>query len=714
MGFFSLFSSHEIAGLFITLAGQSVLISITGLILIKLFNKKTAPIRSLLCTATIIALGLLIVIFISARLSDISWQNEPTPVVVQEKISNVISVPNQYEPLPEKAESQVPLQSYSTFNNDMAYSTPTLEHSPYSISLSSTVITLINISGFIWIIGVLFQLSRLVYGLIIVKKFKGSLEAIKDVSFNNMLSNIAATLFRKGRLVPRLYHSSLIESPMAIGFIHPAIIIPEKLLNTINENELKSILLHEMAHIYHYDQVTGIIKRFIIAFYWWNPFVYIINHEHEQAREEVSDNYVLNELSPGDYSRCLMNLAEKVSLISNIPFASGMAGRGFNLIKRVEQILSKKRSNAMDTRFSYKTIVFVCFVVLTFGIAAINAKVQTDEPTVAVNEAQLSEAATNLVPEQKVDSATTEEKIKDPVAKISPVKELPERDQIASVAPNEIPAKKKIPEAIIAASDLTKSETETGKQTDQEASPSETLHKTDSNNKIEDNYAAEQKNPEDKDTTPIATPGTETMSEEPEHEDVNTLLIKGDEYYQNGKYEEAISILSKAIELNPANALLYYARGNTYIKAELFDKAISDFSKAIEINPGYTYAYTQRGFAYSLNGMNYERIISDYSKAIELDPNYTWAYIERANIYYIHGLYNKAYSDYKKATKLDKEAAIPKIMLKKIRSDLAPYVNNYLNSYFEKFKYERSSKEIEARNQELLNQIEAKARLLKY
>ncbi len=237
------------------------------------------------------------------------------------------------------------------------------------------MITLINILGFIWIIGVLFQLFRLGYGLIVVNKFKGSLQAIKDACFNNMLSNIAVTLFRKGRLVPRLYRSSLIESPMAIGFIHPAIIIPEKLFTTLTDNELKSLLLHEMAHIYHYDQVTGFIKRFVIAFHWWNPFVYIINKEHEQAREEVSDNYVLNELSPGDYSRCLMNLAEKVSLISNIPFASGMAGKGFNLIKRVEQILSKQRSNAMNTRLSFKTIVFVCLAVLTFSIAGIHARV---------------------------------------------------------------------------------------------------------------------------------------------------------------------------------------------------------------------------------------------------------------------------------------------------------------------------------------------------
>ncbi|NLD36639.1 MAG: M56 family metallopeptidase, partial [Desulfatiglans sp.] len=268
MDFLSLLSSHEAAGFFITLAGQSILISITGLVLLKLLSKKTAPLRSLVCAATIIAMGLLIVIFIGARLSDISWQMEPTPVIEQETTSNFISVPYQYEPLPVASLPNVSskplqiepvphivIQPYIPQNIDTAYMTPNLEHSPYSISLSSTVITIINMLGLIWIIGVLFQLFRLGYGLILVKKFKRSIEAIKDISFNNMLSNIAATLFRKGRLVPRLYRSSLIESPMAIGFIHPAIIIPEKLFTTLTDNELKSILLHEMAHIYHYDQV---------------------------------------------------------------------------------------------------------------------------------------------------------------------------------------------------------------------------------------------------------------------------------------------------------------------------------------------------------------------------------------------------------------------------------------------------------------------------
>jgi hypothetical protein len=99
MDFLSLLTSDDLAGLIINLAIQSILISITGFVLIKLFSKKSAPLRSLVCAAAITAMGLLIVIFISARLSDISWQFETTPVIKQETISNVISVPYQDEPI---------------------------------------------------------------------------------------------------------------------------------------------------------------------------------------------------------------------------------------------------------------------------------------------------------------------------------------------------------------------------------------------------------------------------------------------------------------------------------------------------------------------------------------------------------------------------------------------------------------------------------------
>lgn len=244
--------------------------------------------------------------------------------------------------------------------------------------LAILLILVINSMGFVWFMGFLFQLSRLVYGVILVKKFRENLLGVPDASFNKIVCSIAGA-FWKNRM-PELYISPKIESPITIGLFDPIVIIPEKLLKTLSKNELKSILLYELAHIYHHDQVIGVIKRIVLAVHWWNPLVYIINRAHEQAREEVSDNYVLRELHPKVYIQCLADMAEKVCLITNFPTAVGMAGKCFTLSTREEHILSKKRSGSMCSKIYLKTITFGICLILTFGVAGLHGKVESDNP----------------------------------------------------------------------------------------------------------------------------------------------------------------------------------------------------------------------------------------------------------------------------------------------------------------------------------------------
>ena len=75
---------------------------------------------------------------------------------------------------------------------------------------------------------------------------------------------------------------------MAMGFINPVVVIPEKVFSTLSKNEMKSILLHEISHIYHHDQFADIIKRAVLALHWWNPLVYLINRYHGQAVNDYS------------------------------------------------------------------------------------------------------------------------------------------------------------------------------------------------------------------------------------------------------------------------------------------------------------------------------------------------------------------------------------------------------------------------------------------
>ena len=108
----------------------------------------------------------------------------------------------------------------------------------------------------------------------------------------------------------------------------------------------------------------------------------------------------------------------------------------------------------------------------------------------------------------------------------------------------------------------------------------------------------------------------------------------GASYCENGQYEEAIKSLLKAIELNPNDDNNYYWLGRSHYYNEKYKEAIQSFLKAIELNPKEFEYYDWLSASYSENG-EYDKAIEYLLKAIELNP-------DEPNIYWDLGwLYEK-------------------------------------------------------------------------
>src|SRR4030067_1112116 len=93
-------------------------------------------------------------------------------------------------------------------------------------------------------------------------------------------------------------------------------------------------------------------------------------------------------------------------------------------------------------------------------------------------------------------------------------------------------------------------------------------------------------------------------------------INKGNEYYNQGQYDEAITEYSEAIELEPTNSEYYYNRGNAYLKKGQLQIAVADYDKAIMLDPEFVMAYNNRGQAYA-GQMQFDTAIADFSKALE-------------------------------------------------------------------------------------------------
>ncbi|XP_075786750.1 RNA polymerase II-associated protein 3 isoform X2 [Pelodiscus sinensis] len=95
---------------------------------------------------------------------------------------------------------------------------------------------------------------------------------------------------------------------------------------------------------------------------------------------------------------------------------------------------------------------------------------------------------------------------------------------------------------------------------------------------------------------------------------------KGNVYFKQGKYDEAIKCYTKGMNADPYNPVLPTNRASAFFRMKKFSVAESDCNLALALNKNYTKAYARRGAArFALQ--NFEGAKEDYEKVLELDPN---------------------------------------------------------------------------------------------
>ncbi|KAG8315436.1 hypothetical protein J6590_071145 [Homalodisca vitripennis] len=97
------------------------------------------------------------------------------------------------------------------------------------------------------------------------------------------------------------------------------------------------------------------------------------------------------------------------------------------------------------------------------------------------------------------------------------------------------------------------------------------------------------------------------------------LKSEGNAHMSAQKFQEAAACYTKAIKLDPKNAVYYCNRAAASNKLAQYESAIQDCKTALKYDPSYSKAYGRLGLAYaSLN--QHQEAIGYYKKAVDLEP----------------------------------------------------------------------------------------------
>ncbi len=320
------------------IAFQSSILVGAGWLLTKLCKKSPAPLRSgislsILVILLIVPLGILL--FKSNSTSPFRFSGPSLRLQESQAYFDASFAENKTEG--DSAQMAAPTKDVLS-----GKSKPKQKNSLENFWSLNTAIKGLNAFGFIWIFGTFVMLIRLLYGHIVLSRFKKGLEKIDDERLRDALEDCHSISGNKR--LPQVFASKTLDSPVTFGLINPIIVIPHSLYRKIDANELKSILSHEISHVRHKDHWCGVLQRIAQAFYWWNPMVYAVSSQFSIAREDVSDNYAIKKNGALSYARCLVTLAKKTTLISDLPASIGMATPHIPLDDRIKSIVSEERS----------------------------------------------------------------------------------------------------------------------------------------------------------------------------------------------------------------------------------------------------------------------------------------------------------------------------------------------------------------------------------
>jgi len=179
----------------------------------------------------------------------------------------------------------------------------TLESSPATEPVSWQGFALLA-----WLIVVTAMLLLLIRRMFLVKDILAKSKNPSDSMINTL------NRCRKQMGVHRpifLRISRIAAGPSVCGLFRPTIIIPQNLLSRLKREDLRTILLHELAHIKRGDLWISLIQTILQIVYFYNPLLWVANVIIRKVREQAVDEMVLVAMGEKaeDYPQSLLNIS---------------------------------------------------------------------------------------------------------------------------------------------------------------------------------------------------------------------------------------------------------------------------------------------------------------------------------------------------------------------------------------------------------------------
>ena len=263
-----------------------------------------------------------------------------------------------------------------------------VDHSTVRVAASSTIapssvrLTLAGWGAILWLVGAVLLIGRILIGYGIVWHLRRQSQVQHDGPLCDALRQVRRAL--DGYPKVEVATSPSICSPMALGILRPLIVFPADLVEKLSADKLALILMHELAHVRRWDNLTLLLQRLVSAALFFHPAVWLCGRMLRREAEQACDDFVVCATGrPEAYAHGLAHVAERAAhlnpLMRRIPTMNAFAATESDLALRIRRALGGG-ARRMGTRARVLAVVLLCpLAAMTLPSCGVTSKVSKVE-----------------------------------------------------------------------------------------------------------------------------------------------------------------------------------------------------------------------------------------------------------------------------------------------------------------------------------------------
>lgn len=225
---------------------------------------------------------------------------------------------------------------------------------------------IIKFMCYIWLMGMVIMLIYTIYintaFVIKLKYYKKS----KNIRITSILKSCKKIMRIKRNI--NIMTTNRLRTPALYGFLKVNILISEAYMESLSDDEIKYIFLHELSHYKRKDILLNWIIVLLQIVYFFNPIIWYAFYKMHEDCEISCDAAALKYIKKEQYEAYGSTILKLLRLFSEsnfIPVTAGISKNKSSYKRRIIMISNFKKSSRIKTLISLTLIAAVAITGLT-------------------------------------------------------------------------------------------------------------------------------------------------------------------------------------------------------------------------------------------------------------------------------------------------------------------------------------------------------------